>query len=149
MNRSTKQASLLMHILERSYFGISIDFDENENGFNRCLRKDYNDPFDITVSLVDGTIEKATVLQVSNLMPDLNQELVGKLVEGINELIEYLKYPVNDYDSIIVPPKIKEKLSHTICSAIAISSSITTLVDSYDNNGFVSNLIKALFNFFS
>lgn len=149
MNKSTKQASILMHTLSRAYFGISVDFEVNEGGFDRNIRSHYGDPFDMTLSLINGRVENVTASQVKQLIPDLSKDQEVTLVEVLNELVEFLKSSNETHENNKIPSSIKNKISQTIGSIISSSSSIVTIVDSYGNKGFVAELVKAVFNTFS
>lgn len=148
-NKSTRQASILMHTLGRTYFGISIDFEVSEGGFDRNIRSHYRDPFDMTLSLINGKVENVTASQVNQLIPDLSKDLEVTLVEVLNELVELLKNSNEAHETTEIPSSIKNKVSKTINNIVSSSSSIVTIVDSYSNKGFVAELIKAVFNTFS
>ena len=148
-NKSTRQASILMHILRRSYFGITVDFEESERGFDRSLRTHFYDTFEMTLSLINGKIENITTTQINQLLPDIGQEQLIKLETVLNELIDYMKNSRECGEIKSIPTNIKTKISQTMNSIISESSSIVTIVDSYYNNGFAAELIKSMINFFS
>lgn len=149
MNKSTKQASILMHTLGRACFGISVDFEESVDGFDRNMRSRYADPFDITLSLINGRVETVTSSEVKQLIPNLSKEQEAILVNVLNEVVELLRNANESQVYPEIPLSTKNKISQTINGIISSSSSITTLVDSYHNKGFVAELIKAVFTTFS
>lgn len=148
-NRSTRQASIIMHVLRRSYFGITVDFEESERGFDKSLRKNFYDPFDMTLSLINGKIENITTTQVSQLLPGVEHEQLIKLTTVLNELVGYMKNSSEGKEDKSIPINIKEKIYEVMNGLMSASSSVVTIVDSYHNNGFAAELIKSLVNFFS
>lgn len=147
-NKSTRQASIIMHILTRSYFGITVDFEESPKGFDRSLRTQFYDTFDMTVSLINGNIENITTTEVNQLLPVIGQDQCIELVTVLNELIDHMKSS-SKCDIKSIPTDIKNKVSQVMNMIISSSSSIVTVVDSYHNNGFAAELIKSLVSFFS
>lgn len=142
-NKATNVTSVLMHVLERSYFGVSIDFVKFDGSV-----KDYNDywfdnPYDLTLSLNDKKFEIIEATDMKILHPKAKDELILKLTEVINELIIGL-----GQENEPISNDAKIKLFNLVPTLIAGSSSVVTLLDSYRNSGVIGELMTILVKLF-
>lgn len=146
MNYTTKQASILLHILERAYFGLTVDFESAPSTFNYLKYRNLNDPFDITFSLFGGEIKNVEYSQIKNIYPELKHEDLNELTEILNELAFYFKENNVQHDE--ERNKLKHRISKFVLNTISLTSSSVTLIDASSENGLIAKLIESMFNYF-
>lgn len=148
LNETTRQASVLMHTNQRVFYGVCIDFDKKDGDFKAIRKPSRYDPFDLTISLIDGKIENVSLSQVKNVLPDVPEDKLDKLVKSLNELADFLKNSdfAENYCSEI-PKDLKNKILNLFSEIISTGSAAVTIADSYINNGVVGQLIKTIIDY--
>jgi len=147
VNETTRQASVIMHTTQRALYGVCIDFDKKDGNFKAIRKTSYYDPFDLTLSLIDGKVENVSSSQVKEVLPELPEEQLGKLVESLNELVDFLKSPDFTENYREIPKDLKTKVLNVFSGIISTGSAAVTIADSYINNGAVGQLIKTIFDY--
>ncbi len=147
-NRFTNQTSVLMHVLERAYFGICIEFTKVSGQVTNYRRYWFNNPYDLTLSLINKELLIVESSDIEKLHPNLKANEIKELTELINELIEELNKHDDKYVYEYVSANLKNKLAKSIPLILGTSSSIVTLIDSYKNAGVLGELLTSLIKLF-
>ena len=147
-NRVTNQTSILMHVLERAYFGICIEFEKINGQVTNYTRYWFNNPYDLTLSLVDKELSIIEASDIKNLHPTLGFNEVKEFTELVNELIVELNKQVDKNTYECVSYNLKIKLAKFIPLVLGTSSSVVTLIDSYKNAGVLGELLTSLIKLF-
>lgn len=147
-NRVTNQTSVLMHVLKRAYFGICIEFTKVDGQVANYRRYWFNNPYDLTLSLIDKELSIIESSDIEKLHPNLETTKLNEFTELINELIGELKRHDDEYAYEYVSDDLKNKLAKFIPLILSTSSSMVTLIDSYKNAGVVGELLTSLIKLF-
>lgn len=147
-NKITNQASVLMHVLERVYFGIRIEFTKVDGKISSFNDNWFNSPFDLTLSLVNKQLYIVDKTEISKLHPNLDEQAVSEFTKLINELIEEINKNSEGYSHEFIPSSLKDRISKIFPIVLGTTSSIVTLVDSYKNAGVLGELLTSLVKLF-
>ncbi|MPW27067.1 hypothetical protein GC105_14890 [Alkalibaculum sp. M08DMB] len=142
-NKALNKSSVLMHVLERACFGVCIEFSKIEGSVKDYERHWFDDPYDLTLNLVNKQFEYVDLQKIQRLHPKLDEKDVQELVEILNELIKKLQS-----GNEVMTRNLKTKLFQLIPKVIAGSSSVVTLIDSYKNVGIIGELLTILVKLF-
>lgn len=142
-NRAINKTSVIMHVLERAYFGVCIEFSKIDGIVKNYERYWFNDPYELTLHLVDKQLEIVDFDKIQRLHPNNNEKDIQELVQVLNDIVQMLKN-----ENEVMTPSIKEKLSRIIPKIVAGSSSVVTLMDSYKNAGIIGEMLSMLVKLF-
>ncbi len=142
-NRAINKSSVIMHVLERAYFGVCIEFSKIDGVVKNYDRYWFNDPYDLTLHLVNKQFEIVDFDKIHSIHPDHDEQDIHELVQVLNDIVQMLKS-----ENEVMTPSIKDKLSRIIPKIVAGSSSAVTLIDSYKNAGIIGELLSTLVKLF-
>ncbi len=145
-NKLEKKCAVVLHIHEKALFGVKCaakrlsdeDFPENANKY-------VDDLFDISISreLLDVRAIQTEDLKIINDV--LSHVDLQSINETLNEILDSLKSGNKSKIQFLV-----EKFGKLISNGASLGSSLTTLVDSYNNVGggvhkFIAQILKYAF----
>lgn len=145
-NLVTNQTSVLMHVLSRAYFGIYIEFTRIEGKVKNYKNYWYDNPYDLSLSLVHKELSIINAKEIEMLHPNLPSHVIEEFTKIINELIKELKNNENEYNHSNYSAK--NKFLDIAPKILGTGSSVVTLLDSYKNAGVLGEFLTFLFKLF-
>jgi hypothetical protein len=137
-----------MHVLERAYFGISIEFVKINGQVTDYKKYWFNNPYDLTLSLINKDLSVIDSSEIERLHPSLEATKIDELTRLVNELVVKLK-TYEDKDAYeYVSNDLMSKLARFMPVLLSTSSSMVTLIDSYKNAGAIGELLTSLVKLF-